>query len=163
PVTSGPGAEAPAADLPAEARPLLASPGTPGRVRTGLDVVAAQNFAMFSGHSIGLITNQTGVDAQGRRAIDLLADAPGVRLQVIFSPEHGIGGDATTDVPHGRDPATGRPIWSLYGGARRDSPRRARPSEPDHGERRRGTADGPRPPVLHRSPHDPRPGRTDHR
>src|SRR2546430_11522880 len=32
---------------------LLASPGTPGRVRTGLDVVAAQNFAMFAGHSVG--------------------------------------------------------------------------------------------------------------
>ncbi len=118
-LTSAPGAEAPAADLPAEARPLLASPGTPGHVRSGLDVVAAQNFAMFAGHSIGLITNQTGVDAQGRRGIDLFADAPGMRLQVIFSPEHGIGGDATTDVPHGRDPATGRPIWSLYGPARR--------------------------------------------
>src|SRR3989442_1086591 len=121
PSASSPGAEAPAADLPAEARPLLASPGTPGRVRTGLDVVAAQNFAMFAGHSVGLITNQTGVDAQGRRAIDLFADAPGVRLQAIFSPEHGLGGDATTDVPHGRDPATGRPIWSLYGPARRPS------------------------------------------
>src|SRR5204862_4560802 len=36
-----------------------------------------------------------------------------------FSPQHGIGGDATTDVPHGRDPAPGRPIWSLYGPARR--------------------------------------------
>ena len=121
PSASSPGAEAPAADLPAEARPLLASPGTPGRVRTGLDVVAAQNFAMFAGHSVGLVTNQTGVDAQGRRAIDLFADAPGVRLQAIFSPEHGLGGDATTDVPHGRDPATGRPIWSLYGPARRPS------------------------------------------
>src|SRR5437016_13478133 len=61
------------------------------------------------------------MDAQGRRAIDLFADAPGVRLQAILSPEHGLGGDATTDVPHGRDPATGRPIWSLYGPARRPS------------------------------------------
>src|SRR5207253_1155632 len=33
----------------------------------------------------------------------------------------GRRGDATTDVPHGRDPATGRPIWSLYGPARRPS------------------------------------------
>jgi len=42
---------------------------------------------------------------------------------VAFPTEtvYGLGGDATTDVPHGRDPATGRPIWSLYGPARRPS------------------------------------------
>lgn len=93
-----------------------------GAVRTGLDVLVEQNFAPFQGHTVGLVTNQTGVDAQGRRAIDLFASAPGVRLTAIFSPEHGITGDATTDVPHGRDVATGVPIWSLYGPTRRPTP-----------------------------------------
>jgi uncharacterized protein YbbC (DUF1343 family) len=65
------------------------------------------------------VTNQTGVDAQGRRAIDLLAAAPGVKLAAIFSPEHGLTGDANTDVPHGRDAITGVPVWSLYGTTRR--------------------------------------------
>jgi len=110
------GADAPAADLPAETpAPLPVSGATPGRVRTGLDVVASQNFATFMGHSVGLVTNQTGVDVQGRRAIDLFAAAPGVRLRAIFSPEHGIAGEAITNVPNGRDPWTKRPIWSLYG------------------------------------------------
>ena len=98
-------------------------PGPPatslGPVRTGLDVLAAQGFRALEGASIGLITNQTGVDARGRRAIDLLAAAPRVRLQAIFSPEHGILGLANAEVPHGRDAASGRPIWSLYGTARR--------------------------------------------
>ncbi len=89
------------------------------RVRTGLDVVVAQKFAAFAGQSIALVTNQTGIDGEARRAIDLFAGAPGVRLQAIFSPEHGITGEANADVPHGRDAATGRPIWSLYGPARR--------------------------------------------
>src|SRR6266513_1475987 len=115
-------ASSPAADLPTAAvSPALAAPGSlqVGRVRTGLDVVRDQRFALFAGQSIGLVTNQTGLDAEGRRAIDLLATAPGVRLQTIFSPEHGITGEANADVPHSRDPATGRPIWSLYGSTRR--------------------------------------------
>lgn len=91
----------------------------PGRVRTGLDVLAAQDFALLDGASVGLVTNQTGIDARGRRGIDLLAAAPRVRLQAIFSPEHGILGVANSEVPHGRDPASGRPIWSLYGTTRR--------------------------------------------
>src|SRR5262249_1066661 len=89
------------------------------RVSTGLDVLVQQDFAMFAGQSIGLVTNHTGVDASGRRAIDLIAEAPGVRLQAIFAPEHGVTGAANTDVPHGRDAVTGRPIWSLYGPTRR--------------------------------------------
>ena len=91
----------------------------PSVVRSGLDVLAAQNFAPIAGYTLGLVTNQTGVDAQGRRAIDLLAGAPGVRLAAIFSPEHGLTGDANTDVAHGRDAITGLPVWSLYGTTRR--------------------------------------------
>ena len=46
---------------------------------------------------MGLLTNQTGLDAQGRRTIDILAhDAeaavPGLKLKLLFSPEHGING-----------------------------------------------------------------------
>lgn len=126
-------APAPAADGDARAHPssvlasaarLPAAGGAAERrsVRTGLDVLAAQGFAPLGRHRVGLVTNQTGVDARGRRAIDLLASAPGVRLQAIFSPEHGLTGDATGDVGHGRDAATGRRVWSLYGPTRRPTP-----------------------------------------
>jgi len=91
-------------------------------VRSGLDVLAEQRFSMLAGQSIGLVTNQTGVDVFGRRAIDLLAAAPNAKLAAIFSPEHGIFGEANADVPHGRDAATGVPVWSLYGPARRPTP-----------------------------------------
>jgi uncharacterized protein YbbC (DUF1343 family) len=105
----------PAADGPAEPR----STPPAEAVRTGLDVLARQNFAPLAGYAVGLVTNQTGVDARGRRNIDLLAAAPGVRLAAIFSPEHGLAGDADTEVPHGRDAATGVPVWSLYGTVKR--------------------------------------------
>ena len=107
-----------AADPPED--PALLAPPPPGsRVRTGLDVLASQDFAILRGHAVGLITNHTGVDGQGRRGIDLIANASGVTLEAIFSPEHGITGLVDADIPHGRDAATGKPIWSLYGPTRR--------------------------------------------
>jgi uncharacterized protein YbbC (DUF1343 family)/CubicO group peptidase (beta-lactamase class C family) len=120
--TSGPAADgqAPEPRRPVEVIPPAPAPTTVSdRVLTGLDVLADQKFAMLRGHSVGLITNQTGIDSKGRRAIDLIAATPGVRLQAIFSPEHGITGQANTEVPHGLDAATGVPIWSLYGSTRR--------------------------------------------
>jgi uncharacterized protein YbbC (DUF1343 family) len=44
-----------------------------------------------------------------------------VTLRAIFSPEHGLDGKLDANVPHGRDAATGLPVWSLYGSARRPS------------------------------------------
>ena len=114
-------ATSPAADAPVDEPPPAATPSG-ARVISGLDALVRQNFSMFGGQSIGLVTNHTGVDASGRRGIDLIAGAPGVRLQAIFSPEHGMTGAANADVPHGRDAATGRPIWSLYGATRRPTP-----------------------------------------
>src|SRR4030095_14710919 len=40
----------------------------------------------------------------------------------ISSPEHGWTGQVDANVPHGRDAATGLPVWSLYGSERRPSP-----------------------------------------
>src|SRR5215467_14465931 len=44
-----------------------------GRVQTGLDVLEAQKFAPLRGKHVGLITNHTGVDFNGRSTIELLA------------------------------------------------------------------------------------------
>ncbi len=97
-------------------------PSSPRSVLCGLDVLAAEQFALLAGRSVGLVTNQTGVDARGRRAVDLLARAPRVKLKAVFSPEHGLNGGATGDVPHGRDAATGLRVWSLYGAEQRPTP-----------------------------------------
>jgi uncharacterized protein YbbC (DUF1343 family)/CubicO group peptidase (beta-lactamase class C family) len=74
---------------------------------------------------IGVVTNQTGLDAEGRRTIDVLAHAPGVSLEAIFSPEHGVAGVLDTlHVGDTVDEATGVKVYSVYGGtdaARRPS------------------------------------------
>jgi uncharacterized protein YbbC (DUF1343 family)/CubicO group peptidase (beta-lactamase class C family) len=91
-----------------------------GAVQTGIDVLEAHNFDVLSASTgkkkIGLLTNQTGVDSQGRRTIDVLAQAPGLSLDAIFSPEHGVTGELdTTDIANTKDAATGVSIYSVYG------------------------------------------------
>ncbi|MFZ0084574.1 MAG: DUF1343 domain-containing protein [Candidatus Acidiferrales bacterium] len=90
-------------------------------IQTGIDVLEAQNFAPLQGKRIGLITNQTGVDSQGRRTIDVLAHADGLKLVALFSPEHGIAGKIDATVQNSTDAATGLPIFSLYGDTKRPS------------------------------------------
>lgn len=90
-----------------------------GEVLTGLDVLAREKFARLAGKRVGLITNHTGLDRQGRRNVDLMREA-GVRVTALFSPEHGIGGKEEHDrIGHARDAATGIPIFSLYQGEQR--------------------------------------------
>jgi uncharacterized protein YbbC (DUF1343 family)/CubicO group peptidase (beta-lactamase class C family) len=95
------------------------------RISTGLDVLESQSWAPLKGKVVGLVTNQTGVDGEGRRNVDLLAKAPGVRLQAIFSPEHGLDGTLDARVPHGTYSGTGQSpvltVWSLYGSDKRPS------------------------------------------
>ena len=46
----------------------------------------------------------------------MLAQAPGVSLDAIFSPEHGVTGTLdTTDINNSKDAATGVPVYSVYG------------------------------------------------
>jgi uncharacterized protein YbbC (DUF1343 family)/CubicO group peptidase (beta-lactamase class C family) len=90
-----------------------------GDVRTGIDVLEEENFAPLKGLRVGLITNETGVDSEGRRTIDLLNHAPGVELKAIFSPEHGLWGKEDSSVASTTEPATGLPVYSLYGETRR--------------------------------------------
>ncbi len=96
---------------------------------TGIDVLESTHYAALaeaaSRHDnhlrLGILTNQTGLDAQGRRTIDLLAteapkSVPGVELKSLFSPEHGIFGTKDAEGISGEiDPATHLTVTSLYG------------------------------------------------
>jgi uncharacterized protein YbbC (DUF1343 family)/CubicO group peptidase (beta-lactamase class C family) len=94
------------------------------QVKTGIDVLEANGFAELRALAkkrgehlrIGLLTNQTGVDASGRRTIDVLAHADGIELKTLFSPEHGIrGAQDSEEIGNATDAVTGLPIISLYG------------------------------------------------
>ncbi len=95
-----------------------------GSVKTGIDVLEDHGFDVLQPapgaagkKRIGVVTNQTGIDGQGLRTIEVLAKAPGVSLDAIFSPEHGVTGALdTTKVGNSVDEATGIPVYSVYGG-----------------------------------------------
>ncbi len=106
-------------EMQSAARKLAVRNGT---VRTGIDVLEETKFAALhparggASRSIGLLTNQTGVDSEGRRTIDVLANVPGISLDAIFSPEHGVTGTLdTTDIKNAKDAATGIAVYSVYG------------------------------------------------
>jgi len=102
-----------------------------GEVKTGIDVLEEHQFRELHPDGsrpvrIGLVTNQTAIDSQGRRTADVLAQTPGLKLAAIFSPEHGFAGVLdTTDIRNSKDAATGAPIYSVYG----DSDAKRRPTQ----------------------------------
>lgn len=76
---------------------------------------------------IGLVTNQTGTDHQGRHTVDILVNA-GLNVTAIFAPEHGFSGTvlAGENVHDEYDLKTAIPIVSLYthgGGKKIDAER----------------------------------------
>ena len=105
----------PAADAAAAQRVRRKASPRAGRVQTGLDVLESEKFAPLRGKHIGIITNHTGLDSQGKSTIDLLAHAPGVQVVAIFSPEHGLAGQFDERVSSAKDPSTGLQVFSLYG------------------------------------------------
>ena len=95
-----------------------------GNVTNGIDVLEETQFAPLAALAqkhggklrVGLLTNQTGLDAQRRRTIDVLAAAPSLQLKVIFSPEHGIQGALDKEnIDDTKDASTGLPVISLFG------------------------------------------------
>ncbi|MEO7658448.1 MAG: exo-beta-N-acetylmuramidase NamZ domain-containing protein [Pyrinomonadaceae bacterium] len=106
-------------------RPLAGeSPAFPLKtVLNGIDVIERDKFKQLAGLKIGLVTNHTGRNLAGRQTIDILNDAPNVRLVVIFAPEHGIRGVLDVEkINDSKDEKTGLPIYSLYGETRRPKP-----------------------------------------
>ena len=88
--------------------------------RPGITVLLDDSLHLIAGRRIGLITNHTGVDANGMSDVDLLLADPrvkraNVQLIRLFSPEHGIRGDKdVTDLPDQRDERSGLMVHSLY-------------------------------------------------
>ena len=101
-----------------------------GKVLTGIDVLEQTHYAalktLATKHNnhlrIALLTNQSGLDATGKRTIDLLLHAdPTLELREIFTPEHGLLGKQDTEhLQKEEDPTTHLPVISLYGAKNSD-------------------------------------------
>jgi uncharacterized protein YbbC (DUF1343 family) len=84
-----------------------------------VDVLLRDGLPLLEGKAVGLITNATGRTSKAQPTIDALNAA--YKLAALFSPEHGIRGDAAAGaaVDSSTDPETGLPVFSLYGATTR--------------------------------------------
>ena len=62
------------------------------KIELGLHTLQTEKIDWISGKSIGLITNQTGVDAALQSNYRLFLEMGACQLFAIFSPEHGVWG-----------------------------------------------------------------------
>jgi uncharacterized protein YbbC (DUF1343 family)/CubicO group peptidase (beta-lactamase class C family) len=97
-------------------------------VQTGLDRAVMEGCNAVRGR-VGLLTNTAAVDVAGRWIVDLFRDAPGVKLQRLFSPEHGLRmqAEAGAKVSGERGEVE---VVSLYGDL--DAPTAAHLADLDH-------------------------------
>ncbi|MDR2890809.1 MAG: DUF1343 domain-containing protein [Alistipes sp.] len=101
------------------------SEAAPARVVTGAERMD-EYLLLLEGRRVGIVTNQTGIvgAANGLGGAAHLVDtllARGVRVELVFAPEHGFRGSAAAGahVDDSRDEATGLEIVSLYGANRK--------------------------------------------
>ena len=90
-------------------------------VLTGLDLLLDKKMDLIQGKSVALVTNHTGIDKLGTPNYKHLAYMKDVDLKVIFSPEHGLFGEAGAgEKVSYTEKDSGLPIViSLYGGTRK--------------------------------------------
>ena len=96
---------------------MAAAIAATAQVKPGVEVLRDRNFDIVQGKRVGLITNPSGVDNTLKSTVDILSEAPGVRLTALYGPEHGVRGDvhAGDNVGNSVDAATGVPVYSIYG------------------------------------------------
>ncbi|MEA2077059.1 MAG: DUF1343 domain-containing protein [Candidatus Marinimicrobia bacterium] len=89
-------------------------------VNTGLDNACIEQFSMFHGKAVGIVTNHTAKDKNGDHIVDLI-HADSIIIKAIYAPEHGFRGEAAAGdhVADNIDLETGAPIYSIYGATRK--------------------------------------------
>jgi uncharacterized protein YbbC (DUF1343 family) len=81
-----------------------------------------QEGKFLKGLRLGLVTSPSGVDRDLVPTLEVLRGR--YRLTALYAPEHGARGDVEAGgaVASYKDPRTGLPVFSLYGGGNRPAP-----------------------------------------
>ncbi|KAJ9150902.1 Uncharacterized conserved protein UCP016719 [Pleurostoma richardsiae] len=87
-----------------------------GKVKTGLDVLLASDYAAIAGKKVLVLSNPTGVSPELDLGVDLMFESGKVNLVGVMGPEHGFrgtsqaGGGQSTFV----DEKTGLTVYDAY-------------------------------------------------
>ena len=87
---------------------------------TGLDRVDLYK-EVFEGRRLGIITNHTAYDRDGKFIVDVFKNMKGVTITALLSPEHGLWGTAPDGkkIDNQTHPVYNLPVYSLYGKTRK--------------------------------------------
>lgn len=90
------------------------------RIEVGVEVLLTDQLQLLRNKRVAIVANQTSVVGKGTHLVDTLVSL-GIRVQKIFSPEHGFRGDhgAGERVNSATDEVTGLPLVSLYGSTKK--------------------------------------------
>lgn len=91
------------------------------KVNLGVDVFLEQHVQLVKGLRVGLLTNQTGANAELVSTIRLFHQHPDIQLTALFAPEHGLKtyvkeGEKFSSTVHKE---TNLPVFSLYGASKK--------------------------------------------
>jgi uncharacterized protein YbbC (DUF1343 family) len=91
-------------------------------VLTGLDLVEKLWPKDLKGARVGLVAHPASVDSRLEHAVNLFRWSKKFRLAAVFGPQHGFHGQTQDNMVEWegfRDPASGLPVYSLYGKVRK--------------------------------------------
>ncbi|MCY6483098.1 DUF1343 domain-containing protein [Clostridium aestuarii] len=90
------------------------------KFKLGDDRLLTEYNYLIDGKRVGLVTNQTGVNSQGKSMIDELANYKKAEFNALYGPEHGINGQASAGdyVKSYIDEKLKIPVYSLYNDTR---------------------------------------------
>jgi len=101
---------------------ILTPPADKVTVLTGLDVLLEKKIDLITDKTIALVTNQTGIDRYGTPNYKRLLALDDINLKVIFSPEHGLFGEADEEITYNKKFTDLPEVFSLYGSIRKPTP-----------------------------------------
>ncbi len=87
------------------------------KIKIGCERLIGPERSLIAGKQAGIVTNHSGVLPDGEHIVDALRTGHDISIKALFSPEHGIRGDAPAGkhVRNEIDPRTGIQVYSLYG------------------------------------------------
>ncbi len=100
-------------------------PTQPKRVLTGLDLIEKRWPKDLLRARVGLVVHPASVNSRMEHAVTVCMRSKKFKLAALFGPQHGILGQTQDNMVEWegfRDPATGLPVYSLYGKARKPRP-----------------------------------------
>ena len=99
-------------------------------VMTGLERLRRDAHPWIRGRRLGLLCNPASIDRRYTHARDVLMQSFPDQLKALYSPQHGFCAekqDNMVESDHMTDPASGLPVFSLYGETRIPTPEMLEP------------------------------------